>query len=106
MRYAIVGLALLLAACATEEGPATQALRAYNTCLDARGVGACTVEKAKLDAAIVYANAQSQRMAAGAAYRPMPPMPVIQTYQPAPESPRWGFGGVICTTNSGVTICN
>ena len=68
MRYAIAAVLVLLAGCAPsappQEGPATKALGAYNACLDRRGAEGCATEKARLDAAIAYTNAQTNRMRA------------------------------------------
>lgn len=98
MRYVFVALALIIGGCA--EGPATTAYKAYNACLAEKPADQCANEKARFDAAVVYANAQSQRLAAGGVYRPVP---VVETYSPAPQAVRTGL---ICTTNGGVTICN
>lgn len=97
MRYAIAGLVLALGACA--EGPATKAHNAYQACLAAKGIERCQTEKAQFEAAVAFANAKSQRLAAGGLYVP----PAIQTYQPDPQPSR---SGIICTTSGGVTICN
>lgn len=102
MRYATMGLALLLGACAArQEGPATRALAAYNACLDARGVEGCHTEKAKLDAALAYANAESRRIQALNTGDAVPP--VIQPYRLPTSGTRQP---VTCTTIGNTMTCD
>jgi hypothetical protein len=91
MRYATIGIALLLGACG--DGPATTAYNAYNACLTAKGVEGCQTERARFDAAVTYANAVSNRRAAS----PPPilaPQPVYTQREP-----------VTCTTLGNTMTC-
>lgn len=95
MRYAILGMVLVLAAC---EGPATTAHKAYQACLAEKPAGQCTNERERFDAAITYADAQSRRLGARRAATP-----VVVESQPVYTAPRQP---VICNTVGGSAICN
>lgn len=89
--------ALILAGCA--DGPVTTANKAYSACLDTRGLEGCAVERAKLDAALSVADAQSRRSAS------RPPL-VLRGYESPPQQPLYTPQPVlICNTVGGTTIC-
>ena len=102
MKYAIIaGLFLSVAACAGP-GPVTKAHAAYAACIDAKGAANCADEKAKFDAALAVANAQSQRSASRGPLilrGPEPPAPVIAV--PSYETRR----PITCSTVGGITTC-
>lgn len=100
-KLAIIGF-LALSACAGGEGPVTKAHREYTACLDTRGVNGCTVEKAKFDAAVTYADTASRR---AAAVNSAPPL-VLRTYTPPPQQPIYTpRQQVNCNTYGGTTTC-
>lgn len=98
MRNAVIVLALALGGCA-REGYVAKAHREYTTCLDAKGVDGCQTEKAKLDAALAVADAQSRYNSS------QPPLvlgsrPQGTIYQPVVARPE-----MICTTAGNTTTC-
>ncbi len=99
MRKAIVLLAVMAAAGCARDGYVTTAYKAYTACLDARGVEGCSVEKAKLDAALGVADAESRHNAS------RPPL-VLRGYDPPPAQPVYAPRQTLnCTTYGPNTTC-